>query len=54
MDFASTLKSCEDFLFPALKMTVRERSLYYHLFRHTRLVGKETGALSAFCRPCYC
>jgi len=43
MDVASTLKSCEEFLFPALKMTVRERSLYYHLFRHTRLVGNETG-----------
>jgi hypothetical protein len=43
MDIEGTLKSCEDLLFPALKMTVRERSLYYHLFRHTRLVGRETG-----------
>jgi 5-methylcytosine-specific restriction endonuclease McrA len=43
VDVASTLKSCEDFLFPAMKMTVRERSLYYYLFRHTRLIGKENG-----------
>ncbi len=26
-----------------MKMTVRERSLYYHLFRHSRLIGKESG-----------
>jgi len=26
-----------------MNMTVRERSLYYHLFRHTRLIGKENG-----------
>jgi hypothetical protein len=43
VDVASTLKSCEDYLFPAVKMTVRERSLYYHLFRHTRLIGTENG-----------
>jgi RNase P subunit RPR2 len=37
------MKQCEDFLFPKLKMTVRERSLYYHLLRHTRLIDKEVG-----------
>ena len=43
MDVETTLKHCEDYLFTALKMTLRERSIYYHLFRHTRLVGKEQG-----------
>lgn len=43
MDLASTLKSIEDHLFRAKRMTVRERCLYYHLFRHTRLAGKESG-----------
>jgi 5-methylcytosine-specific restriction endonuclease McrA len=43
MDIANILKCCEDYLFPAKKMTVRERVLYYYLFRHTRLLGKENG-----------
>ena len=43
MDVEATLKQREDHLFAAMKMTLRERSIYYHLFRHTRLVGKETG-----------
>jgi hypothetical protein len=43
VDVETTLKQCEDFLFPAKKMTLRERSIYYHLFRHTRLIGKEQG-----------
>ena len=43
MDLETTLKQCEDHLFSAMKMSPRERSIYYHLFRHTRLVGKETG-----------
>lgn len=43
MDVETTLKQCEDYLFPAMKMTLRERSIYYHLFRHTRLIGKEQG-----------
>ncbi len=42
MDIETTLKQCEDHLFLAMKMSLRERSIYYHLFRHTRLVGKET------------
>jgi HNH endonuclease len=46
VDVASTLKSCEDYLFPSMKMTLRERSIYYYLFRHTRLMGKEGGAFS--------
>jgi hypothetical protein len=43
VDLETTLKQCEDYLFPAMKMTLRERSIYYHLFRHTRLLGKEQG-----------
>ena len=37
MDIATVVKQCEDHLFPTLKFTVRERALYYHLLRHTRL-----------------
>lgn len=43
MDIAAALKNCEDHLFNVKRMTVRERSLYYHIFRHTRLVGKTSG-----------
>jgi HNH endonuclease len=43
VDVETTLKQCEDHLFPTMKMSLRERSIWYHLFRHTRLVGKETG-----------
>lgn len=46
---ATIIAECEDHLFPKMKMTVRERSLYYHLLRHTRAVGK-TEALFAL-RP---
>ncbi len=40
MDAAFIIKQCEDHLFPALKLTVRERVLYYHLLRHTHFEGK--------------
>jgi len=43
LDVATTLKQCEDHLFSAMRMSLRERSIYYYLFRHTRLLGKETG-----------
>lgn len=43
VDVETVLKQCEDHLFPVMKMSLRERSIYYHLFRHTRLLGKETG-----------
>jgi len=46
IDLAHTIKCCEDFLFPGKKMTSRERSLYYHLLRHTRVIGKENGLLA--------
>ena len=43
VDVETTIKHCEDYLFPVMKMTLREPGIYYHLFRHTRLVGKEHG-----------
>jgi 5-methylcytosine-specific restriction endonuclease McrA len=42
MDVATILKQCEDHLFPLLQLSVRERVLYYHLLRHTRLEGKSS------------
>jgi hypothetical protein len=43
LDILETIKQIEDYLYPALKMTIRERSLYYHFFRHTRLIGLDSG-----------
>ena len=40
MDAPLIIKQCEDHLFPALKFSVRERVLYYHLLRHTHFEGK--------------
>lgn len=40
MDASLIIKHCEDHLFPALKLSVRERVLYYHLLRHTHFEGK--------------
>ncbi len=36
------LKEIEDHLLPRLHLTIRQRALYYHLLRHTRLVGSES------------
>lgn len=36
-----TIEEIEDYLIPFLGLDTYERSLYYHLFRHTRLIGKE-------------
>lgn len=41
MDLAQELKNIEDYLFPKLRLDHLERALYYHLFRHTRVIGKE-------------
>ncbi len=40
------LKQCEDRLFPALSVNVRERALYYHLLRHTWAVGRESSTFA--------
>jgi len=36
-----TIEEIEDYLIPFLSLDTYEKALYYHLFRHTRLVGKE-------------
>lgn len=41
MDLAQELKNIEDYLIPKLRLDHVERALYYHLFRHTRVIGKE-------------
>jgi len=40
-DLHTVMQQCEDYLFPKLQMTIRERSLYYHFFRHTHLAGRD-------------
>jgi Mn-dependent DtxR family transcriptional regulator len=41
VDIQTVIEQCEDYMFQRLTVPVRERSLYYHLLRHTRLVGRE-------------
>lgn len=41
MDLLREFKNIEDYLIPKLKLDPIERSLYYCLLRHTRVVGKE-------------
>jgi hypothetical protein len=41
VDILTIIEQCEDQLFPRLQFTVRERSLYYHLLGHTRLIGRD-------------
>ena len=36
----------EDHLIPFLKLNAHERSVYYHLFRHSRVLGNRTVAVS--------
>lgn len=42
MEIGTVFKQCEDYLFPARRLTNRERTLYYHLLRHTHAEGKPT------------
>jgi 5-methylcytosine-specific restriction endonuclease McrA len=48
LEIADALKSIEDHLFTSLKMTIRERSLYYHFLRHTRLIGRESSLFAIY------
>ena len=41
MEWESTLREIEDYLFPRLQLTIRQRALYYHLLRHTRVIDSE-------------
>jgi hypothetical protein len=36
-----TIEEIEDYLIPFLSLDTYEKALYYHLFRHTRLIGKK-------------
>jgi len=40
IDSVEVCKEFEDILAPRLRLTVIDRSVYYHLLRHTRLEGK--------------
>lgn len=40
MNSDQIIKEIEDYLVPRLKLDLGEARLYYHLFRHSRLVGK--------------
>lgn len=39
-EIEKTIKQIEDDLIPFLKLDTYEKTLYYHLFRHSRLIGK--------------
>lgn len=41
LDIKSTIKEIEDYLIPFAELDTYEKSLYYHLFRHSRLIGKK-------------
>lgn len=41
LDLVKTIKEVEDYLISFLKLNPYERSLYYHLFRQTRLINKD-------------
>ena len=43
MDISLIIKQCEDYLFSARNFSTRERTLYYHLLRHTHLEGRPSG-----------
>jgi len=41
MDSDKLIKEIEDYLVPRLKLDLGEARLYYHLFRRSRLIGKD-------------
>jgi len=41
-DWSTIYADVEDFLIPGLGLSAYDRSLYYHLLRHTRLKGRES------------
>lgn len=46
MDSGQVITEIEDHLVPRLKLDLGEARLYYHLFRHSRLVGKHDVLIS--------
>src|SRR5437867_9318452 len=45
-DVAQMWMDIEDHLIPFLKLNAHERSVYYHLFRHSRMLGDRTAVVS--------
>jgi 5-methylcytosine-specific restriction endonuclease McrA len=46
MDGSRIIVEIEDYLVPRLKLDLGEARLYYHLFRHSRLIGKHDVLIS--------
>lgn len=46
MEWERAAKEIEDHLFPRLGLTIRQRALYYHLVRHTRVVGADSAVFA--------
>lgn len=46
MNWDDVLKEVEDYLFPKMELSQRDRSLYYHVLLHTRFAGKDSGLFS--------
>jgi len=42
MNWDQVMKEVEDYLFPKMGLSHREKSLYYHLLLHTRFASKDT------------
>jgi hypothetical protein len=42
MDWSQVIAEIEDLLAPKMQLDVYERTLYYHMLRHTKVVGKDT------------
>jgi len=51
-----TLKQTEDYLAPKKELDVYERSIYYHLYRHSRLIGSDEVMVSIpkLCEELHC
>ena len=45
-DWTQIIAEVEDHLFPKLSLSAWEKVVYYHLLRHTRVVGSESGMFS--------
>ena len=48
VDLARELQNIEDHLIPKLQLDHVERALYYHLLRHTRLIGKDASLFGLY------
>ena len=46
LDWSTIYADVEDFLIPGLGLSAYDRSLYYHLLRHTRLKGRESATFA--------